>query len=395
MSELIVFSTVETFDRRPARFIRENFDDLEPGIALERVKGLWPRSGLCFVGGPSMSGKSFWALDALARICRGEDVLGRRSLQAGCLYIAAEGAAGVRKRIKALRGKIGALDGAFQFIGQAPNLRDADDLAELREAIEQSKAELQAAGHDLGIVCLDTLSASIPGADENSAADMSPVLHALQAMAAELGLLVLIIAHTGKDETRGLRGWSGLLANADGVIMLEAPDGETRTGTVLKVKDGLSGDRFAFVLERVVLGLDDDGDEVSTCVIQETDAPERPRSGRRPSKAGGTGDLILSALGRVLEDKPRDIRAPGAPPEQQGVSAHDLRTMAFQIGVGGPSPDAPPDASEDERGKLGRKWSDQRRKDFKRGLDHLLEDKTLRQEGELIWLVKSRPRPAP
>ena len=396
MSELIEFpGGIETFDRRPARFIRENFDDLEPGVALERVKGLWPRSGLCFVGGPSMSGKSFWALDALARICRGEDVLGRRSLQAGCLYIAAEGAAGVRKRIKALRGKIGPLHGAFQFIGQAPNLRDADDLAELREAIEQSKAELQAAGHDLGIVCLDTLSASIPGADENSAADMSPVLHELQAMAAELGLLVLIIAHTGKDETRGLRGWSGLLANADGVIMLEAPDGETRTGTVLKVKDGLSGDRFAFYLERVVLGLDDDGDEISTCVIQETEAPEGRRSGRRPSKAGGTGDLILSALGRVLEDKPRDIRAPGAPPGQQGVSAHDLRTMAFQIGVGGPSPDAPPDASEDERGKLERKWSDQRRKDFARGLAHLLEDKTLRQEGDLIWLVKSRPRPAP
>ena len=395
MSELIEFPTVETFDRRPARFIRENFDDLEPGVALDRVKGLWPRSGLCFVGGPSMSGKSFWALDALARICRGEDVLGRRSVQAGCLYVAAEGAAGVRKRITALRGKIGTLDGTFQFIGQAPNLRDADDLAELREAIEQSKAELQAAGHDLGIVCLDTLSASIPGADENSAADMSPVLHALQAMAAELGLLVLIIAHTGKDETRGLRGWSGLLANADGVIMLEAPDGEARTGSVLKVKDGLSGDRFAFVLERVVLGLDDDGDEISTCVIQETDAPERPRSGRRPSKAGGTGDLILSALGRVLEDKPRDIRAPGAPPGQQGVSAHDLRTMSFQIGVGGPPPDVPPDASEDERGKLERKWSDQRRKDFARGLAHLLEDKTLRQEGELVWLVKSRARPAP
>ena len=173
MSELIEFPTVETFDRRPARFIRENFDDLEPGVALDRVKGLWPRSGLCFVGGPSMSGKSFWALDALARICRGEDVLGRRSVQAGCLYVAAEGAAGVRKRITALRGKIGTLDGTFQFIGQAPNLRDADDLAELREAIEQSKAELQAAGHDLGIVCLDTLSASIPGADENSAVTTS------------------------------------------------------------------------------------------------------------------------------------------------------------------------------------------------------------------------------
>ena len=57
MSELIEFpGGVETFDRRPARFIRENFDDLEPGISLERVKGLWPRTGVCFVGGPSMSG---------------------------------------------------------------------------------------------------------------------------------------------------------------------------------------------------------------------------------------------------------------------------------------------------------------------------------------------------
>ena len=392
MSELIVFSTVETFDRRPARFIRENFDDLEPGVSLERVKGLWPRTGVCFIGGPSMSGKSFWALDALARVCRGEDVLGRRSVQAGCLYVAAEGAAGVRKRIKALRGKIGPVDGAFQFIGQAPNLRDADDLAQLREAIEQSKAELQAAGHDLGILCLDTLSASIPGADENSAADMSPVLHALQAMAAELGLLVLIIAHTGKDETRGLRGWSGLLANADGVIMLEAPDGESRTGSVLKVKDGLSGDRFAFVLERVVLGLDDDGDEISTCVIQETDAPEKKRPGRRPNKAEGTGDLILRAFDRVLEASPRPIAGPGIPAGHSGVDAGELRAMTYQIGLGGPPPDVPPDTPDRERKAQERKWDDQRRTDFKRGLKHLVEDKTLRQEGDLVCLVKSAPR---
>lgn len=396
MSELIEFpGGIETFDRRPARFIRENFDDLEPGIALEVVKGLWPRSGLAFVGGPSMSGKTFWTLDALARICRGEDVLGRRSVQSGVLYIAAEAPAGVRKRIKALRAKVGPLGGAFQFIGQAPNLCDADDLAQLREAITDAQAEMLADGFRLGVVAVDTLSAVIPGADENSAASMSPVLHALQSLAAELEVLVLVLAHPGKDAERGLRGWSGLLANADSVLMLETPDGETRTGVVTKVKDGLAGDRFAFVLERVVLGLDDDGDEISTCVIQETEAPEARRPGRRPSKAGGTGDLILSAFGRVLEDKPRDIRAPGAPPGQQGVSAHDLRAMAFQIGVGGPPPDAPPDASEDERCKLERKWSDQRRKDFARGLAHLLEDKTLRQEGDLIWLVKSRQRPAP
>ena len=212
LDNLHPFPGAEDFARKPSRFVLEDFDTLEPGVALERVKGLWPRCGLCFVGGPSMSGKSFWTLDALARVCRGEPVLGRKSVPAGTLYIASEGAHGVRKRIKALREKIGGLGGAFQFIGQAPNLRSEDDLADLRETMADAQAAMRAKGLELGVVAIDTLSASIPGADENSAADMSPVLHALQGMAAELGLLVLVIAHTGKDETRGLRGWSGLLA---------------------------------------------------------------------------------------------------------------------------------------------------------------------------------------
>ncbi|MCA3758263.1 MAG: AAA family ATPase [Phenylobacterium sp.] len=395
MSELIEFrGGVEVFDRRPARFIRENFDDLEPGVSLEVVKGLWPRSGLAFVGGPSMSGKTFWTLDALARICRGEDVLGRRSVQSGVLYIAAEAPAGVRKRIKALREKGGPLDGAFQFIGQAPNLCDADDLAQLREAITDAQAEMLTNGFRLGVVAVDTLSAVIPGADENSAASMSPVLHALQSLAAELEVLVLVLAHPGKDAERGLRGWSGLLANADSVLMLETPDGETRTGVVTKVKDGLAGDRFAFYLERVVLGLDDDGDEISTCVIQETDAPEARRPGRRASKAGGTGDLILRAFDRVLEARPHPIAGPGIPAGHSGVDVGELRAMTYQIGLGGPRPEVPPDTSDRERKAQERKWNDHRGKDFKRGLEYLLEDKTLRQEGELICLVKSMPRPA-
>jgi len=384
-----------TFERKPSRFALEDFDTLEPGVALERVKGLWPRCGLCFVGGPSMSGKSFWTLDALARVCRGEPVLGRKSVAAGTLYIAAEGAHGVRKRIKALREKIGGLGGAFQFIGQAPNLTDADDVADLRATIEEAQAAMRARGVELGVVAIDTLSASIPGADENSAADMSPVLHALQGMATELGLLVLVVAHTGKDETRGLRGWSGLLANADGLIMLESPEGATRVGSVVKVKDGESGDRFAFELRRVVLGTDDDGDEISSCVIEETDAPEGSKGGRKPAKVSGTADLILTAFGRVLGDRPRAVSAPGAPAGVSGVSLSDLRALAYKIGVGGGDAEIPPDAPPEERKRLEAKWHDQRKKDFKRGLEHLLTSRKLRQEGDLVWLYDAKPGAAP
>jgi hypothetical protein len=296
------------------------------------------------------------------------------------------------KRIKALRGKIGPLGGAFQFIGQAPNLCDTDDLAELRETIVAAQASMMADGRELGVVAIDTLSASVPGADENSAADMSPVLHALQEMARELDLLFLVIAHTGKDEGRGLRGWSGLLANADGVVMLESPDGATRMGSVTKVKDGLSGDRFAFELQRVVLGLDEDGDEITSCIIEEADAPEGPRAGRKPAKASGTAALILSAFDRVLAEKPRPIpaKAPGVPRGVSGVNVNDLRAVAYEIGVGGGPADIPSDASPEERKRNEARWHDQRRKDFKRGLDHLLETQTLRLQDEIVWIAAAK-----
>lgn len=375
---------VYEFARRAPRFVAEDFDTLEPGSLTWRVKRLWPAVGVCFVGGPSMSGKSFWTLDAVARVCRGLPVLGRESKAAAAVYIAAEGAHGVRNRIAGLRQRIGALGGAFRFVGQQPDLTDLADVEELQAFLTTTKAELEAEGHALGVVVVDTLAAAAAGADENSSADMGPVLRALQDMATELGCLVLVVAHTGKDETRGLRGWSGQLGNADGVIMLTEPEGDTRTGTVLKVKDGPSGDRFAFALQVVEIGTDDDGDAVTTCVIEDRDAPEAPKLGRRPTKATGTGVLIMTAFGRVLADRPRKVYAPGAD-GVPGVSLDDLRAVAYEIGVGPADAEIPAGADEGERKRLTRKWHDQRKADFKRGFDFLLASQKLRAERGFVW----------
>lgn len=372
------------FYARRSRYHIENFDTLEPGALTMRVKGLWPAIGVCFIGGPSMSGKSFWALDACAKVCQGRMVLGRKSKQAGVVYIAAEGELGVRNRITALRQRVGKLGGRFKYLGQRPDLTDPEDVADLRVILTEAKADLEKMGDPLGLVVVDTLSASIPGADENGAADMSPVLAALQDMAAELQTCVLVVAHTGKSEAQGLRGWSGQLANADGVIMLTEPDGDLRSGTVLKVKDGKSGDRFGFALEVVELGTDEDGDPITTCVIEERDAPEASKAGRRPTKAVGTGVLILTAFGRVLADKPRTIHAPGAE-GVRGVSLDDLRSLSYEIGVGPADAEIPADADEAERRRLTRKWHDQRKADFKRGLDYLLTSQKLRAERGCVW----------
>lgn len=375
------------YDAPARRFHREDFDTLEPGKLIWRAKGLWPDTGVCFVGGPSMSGKSFWLLDAMARVTLGEPVLGRKTVPCGVIYIAAEGAAGVRKRIKGLRQKVGPLGGRFDFIGQGPNLCDPSDVEALRLELVAAKDEMDARGVELGIVCVDTLSASVPGADENSAKDMSPVLTALQAMAGDLGVLVLVVAHTGKDETRGLRGWSGLLANADGLIMLEKPDDEeVRIGAVVKVKDGRAGDRFAFDLEEVELGQDDDGDPITTCVIRERDDAPALKAGANARKKALTPDAlnVLSALGRMI-DEGQTVpvpNVPGAPLEGVAVKMRNLRTKSYDLGLR--SGEEPDDLGDEKAVKA---WEERRKKAFERALSTLTTAGKVRREGDHIWAL--------
>lgn len=357
-----------------SRFKREDFDTLKPGDQQWTVKGLWPRAGVCFVAGPSMSGKSFWTLDALAHVVKGEDVLGRKSKACGVLYIAAEGAAGVRNRIKALRDeKTGPLGGAFELIGQAPNLTDEDDVEDLRQAILEARDSMKSRGHRLGIVALDTLSASIPGADENAAKDMSPVLSALQALALDLDVMVLVVAHTGKDQDRGLRGWSGLMANADGLIMMaprETDQDRLCSGTVVKVKDGMSGDRFGFELETTEIGRDEDGDPITSCLVRDTDAPagQKAVSRRLTSKL----EAVLRAVALCVEAGQVETvtGCPGVPAGTEGVRRDVLRAKLTEIGF-----------------TAGTANPDSIRKSMNRTIDDLIGREELRGTPDMVWRV--------
>ena len=358
---------------RISKFKFEDFDTLQPGRQQWLVKGLWPSVGVCFLAGPSMAGKSFLALDLCVKVIRGQTVLGRKSKPCGVVYIAAEGAAGVRNRITGLRQRTGPVGGLFQFIGQAPDLTYPDDVDELRQGLIAQKAAFEARGDRLGLIVVDTLSASVPGADENTAKDMSPVLTALQSMSIELGAMVLVIAHTGKNADAGIRGWSGLLANADGLIMLSKAEGdETRTGTVEKVKDGRSGDRFAFALDSVVIGVDEDGDEITTCTVVETDMPEGKALG--PDKLTPNASSVLTALGYLI-DNGQSIQTPnlpGVPAWAKAVDNETLRNRLWDTGFSDP---------EAKPGTVRQRYRDAK---------ILLQTKGyIRIEGEtIIWLGK-------
>lgn len=373
-------------DSGKATFPDEDFDTLQARDGEWLVKGLWPRVGVCFLAGPSMAGKSFLALELMSSLALGRTVLGRRSVRSGVIYIAAEGANGVRARIEGLRAETGTWSGHMRFIADAPNLGDDDNLQALRRRLGEIKRELSERRIRLGAIVLDTLSASIPGADENSARDMSPVLRTLQDLAVELGICVIVVAHVGKEADRGIRGWSGLVANADGVITVGTPNDGLRTGKIVKVKDGESGQLFGFGLAVRELRLDVDGDPVTTCVVQWRDTPEPVLKSPRKKTLSPTMNQVMVAL-RCLEDggSTQTVHAAGAPPGALGVTLKALQTTAFQNGFGGVEPE---DAGERKR------WQDSRRKNFTNSLAYLVRDGLVRSEMGLVWrlhAVEAKP----
>ncbi|MDP3331627.1 MAG: hypothetical protein Q8S55_06480, partial [Methylococcaceae bacterium] len=96
--------------------------------------------------------------------------------------------------------------------------------------------------------------------------DMGNLINQIIAIQEQLGGCVLIVHHTGKDQTRGLRGWSGLNGALDTAIEVSDNDG-SRAWKVTKNKDGISGRAANFALKGVVYGRDEDGNEISSCYV--------------------------------------------------------------------------------------------------------------------------------
>jgi RecA-family ATPase len=237
------------------------------------IKGVLPDADVAIVYGAPGSGKSFLTFDMAAAVARGVDWFGRRVRRGRVVIIAAEGGGAYGKRVEAYcrANDIDAARLPVGIINARPNIMDADEIYELAAAIKASGGAT--------LIQIDTLAQVTPGANENSGEDMGRALANAKALRDITGAMVMLLHHAGKDESRGARGWSGLLGAAD-MEMLVTRDAERnyREARITKQKDGEDGDRFAFRLGVVELGEDADGDPVSSCVVQ---AAETQQSAER------------------------------------------------------------------------------------------------------------------
>lgn len=240
------------------------------------IKGVLPQAELAVIYGESGSGKSFLALDLVAAISRGATWRDRTTRNGRAVYVCAEGASGFRQRLRAYAHAhdvdLAILPGV---IGNAPNMLDEKETAQITKAVCE--------WGETDVVVIDTLAAAMPGGDENTGKDLGKVVDHCKFLHRKTGALIVLIHHSGKDASKGARGWSGLRAAADAEIEITR-SGDFRTMSITKQKDGSDGDRWAFKLKVVVLGMDEDGDEITSCVIEHVDA-EIPRD-KRPEPQG-------------------------------------------------------------------------------------------------------------
>ena len=253
------------------------------------VKGVLPAQGLAVVYGPSGSGKSFMVLDMVSAIADGRFWYGHRVEKKPVVYIALEGEAGVKIRAEAwVKHNQRPLPSDLRIVLQPFKLTDPKDLADLVVAIQSAVG----AG---SVIVLDTLNRAAPTSDENSSKDMGEILEAAKKLQNQVGGLVVLVHHTGKDVTRGMRGHSSMPAAIDASIEVSR-DGDIRIWMVAKAKDGQDGTSHPFKLEVISLGCDEYGDLITSCVC----VPIAPYESIRQKPLKHWQEEGLSALRRAV-----------------------------------------------------------------------------------------------
>lgn len=291
----------------------ELFQDIRPQLCGRGlIKGILMASTTKVVFGFPGAGKSFLVLDWLLHIAANiAEWFGHKVEPGACLYIAAEGAEGVRKRVAAWRRERGLEREAIPFaiIPATIDLFDpkAGDLEKLRAVL----AHFHRLWGRLDVIAFDTLSATIGAGEENSG-DLGIYVRNVTALCAPCACASIIVHHSPLSDngTKRPRGHSSLWGTVDSADCVEGDSkAPARKLISTKMKDDESYADIAFRLHQVEIGTDEDGDPVTSCIVEPSDIdPQSLRGGRRLSDKQ---KITLAALERTLIETgqfpPREI----------------------------------------------------------------------------------------
>ncbi|EMV5870275.1 AAA family ATPase, partial [Escherichia coli] len=247
------------------------------------VKGVIPANSLCSTYGASGSYKSFLACSWACHVATGRHWGGRRVAYGSVMYVVGEGGIGVPRRIKAWEivndERVKNLYLVNRPIFPAVPL-DVDEMVIASRQVERET------GKPVRMIILDTLARCFGGNDENDARDMGAFIRGCDELKRRTGATVLVVHHSGKDETKGARGSSAFRASLDAEyrIRREGADSEALVISCTKMKDAEELKEAAYDLRVVELFTDTDGELITSLVV--VDKPRPPVELERIEEAG-------------------------------------------------------------------------------------------------------------
>jgi len=342
------------------RFKLVRFVDVQLSTtAYYLIREVVPRSGVVLVYGPPKCGKSFLVFDIALHIALNRPYRGRRVTPGAVVYIALEGERGLGARIAAFKAAHGLDDADPNFYVIATRLDLVEDCNSL---IQDIKVQINV---EPAAIVIDTLNRSYRG-DENSAQDMGAYVQAADAIRAAFSCCVLLIHHCGVDGSRP-RGSSALAGAVEAQIAVKKDSSGLITAEVEYAKDGPSGVTINSRLEVLVVGTDDDGQPITSCVVRPAD-DEKPARTRPPDPKGRNGIALTAlqrAVGELGKHPPLDL-----PDHVRAVSVETWRTYFY-------------DSCPWEPGTT----QDGKRKAFKRAVDDLVARKRVACRSDSCWPI--------
>ena len=286
-------------DKPKKTFKIESWDDIQDQPVEWLIEGVIPKKSFVALYGPPASFKSFIALSMAYSVAAGVEWMSNPVKAPGAvLYICGEGHGGMGARIKACKIFNQSQGGEPLFvIRHQINLRsNHEDFLALVEAID---AMLISHELTLSLVIIDTLARSFGGGNENSSEDMSSFITQCGRLMERYQTSLMVLHHSGKDISKGLRGHSSLLGAVDTELELVRVDSVVKSSeitgqgilTITKQKDGEDNRKIGFEVVPVVLKESEIGlEDVTSLAIQSSDSVVRERQEQtkngRGSKAG-------------------------------------------------------------------------------------------------------------
>lgn len=260
------------------------------------IKNVLPKADIGIIYGDSGSGKTFFVLDMAVHIA--VDTLefshwrGNKVHHGAVAYIAAEGAGGVKTRLKAVAQHytIPLASMPIYVLGDAPNFTEAKDVKDVIAGLSMLPP--------VSVVVVDTYASVMPGGNENSGEDAGRVIAHCKAIHRATGALVLLVHHSGKDASKGARGWSGLRAAVDVEMEVLRGADEKRLATITKLKEGKDDlEGWGFTLDSIRLDEEDaDGDAIMSCYVEPAEASRASIKASKSAKAQAEKPTGIDAI---------------------------------------------------------------------------------------------------